>query len=55
MFSIRATVLLVTSLAIGIAAGALTVANGQKLAAGVLAGGAAFAGAMVFLNKFVAV
>ncbi|WP_225728001.1 MULTISPECIES: hypothetical protein [unclassified Nocardia] len=53
MFELRALVFLMISLLAGIAAGWLTVQSGQPPAAGVLAGGGAFAATMLFLDKVI--
>lgn len=54
MFDLRSIVLLVTSVLIGIAAGALTyMSSGKDAATAVIAGGAAFAAAMLWLDKIV--
>ncbi|QIS18738.1 hypothetical protein [Nocardia terpenica] len=53
MFDLRTLVILMISLTIAIAAGWLTVRTGQPPAAGILAGGAAFGGTLVLLDKFV--
>ncbi|MGW4102084.1 hypothetical protein [Streptomyces sp. NPDC004976] len=53
MVDLRFAVIFVVSLLVGVGVGALTVADGRSLAAAVIAGGAAFAGAFLFLDKVI--
>lgn len=53
MIKLRTAMLLFIALIVGFAAGALTVFSGQHPAAAVLAGGAAFGAAVLWLDKVV--
>lgn len=53
LLSERAALILIAGLVIGVAAGVLAYFAGSKLAAAVLTGGGAFAGAIVLLNSLI--
>ncbi|WP_329021733.1 MULTISPECIES: hypothetical protein [unclassified Streptomyces] len=53
MIGLRFAVIFLAALLVAVGVGALTVADGSSLAAAVIAGGAAFAGAFLFLDKVI--
>ncbi|MEU6486860.1 hypothetical protein [Streptomyces sp. NPDC046887] len=53
LLSLRTALILLIGIVTGVGAGALTVAAGEVLATGFLAGGAAFAGSVLFFHAIV--
>lgn len=54
LLSLRTAVVLLTALVVGATAGGLTYLGTKQLAGAVLAGGTAFGGAVIWLDKIIA-